>query len=68
MGKHFNSFIDNINNIIFFKLIKLIGIKNLKTTWKLEINRSNGISDEGAANLGEYVSKLRNLTILNINF
>ena len=35
---------------------------------KLEISRSNEIGDVGAAKIGEGLSKLLNLTTLNLDF
>jgi hypothetical protein len=35
---------------------------------KLKISRSNDIGDVGAAKIGEGLSKLLNLTTLNLNF
>ena len=34
----------------------------------MKLNRYNEIGDEGAAKLGEDISKLMNLTSLNMNF
>jgi hypothetical protein len=50
-------------------MVKLFGIKKkLKMLLKLETFRFNEIGEEGAAKLGEGVSKLVNLTALNLNF
>ncbi len=49
------------------KLIILLWLKNLKWHLNLKFNRENDTDAEGAAKLGEGVSKLVNLNSLNLN-
>ncbi len=50
------------------KLKILLGKQNLKWYWNLKFIRVNQIGTEGAVKLSEGVSKLLNLTSLNLNF
>jgi hypothetical protein len=47
---------------------QVLELKNLKSLWIFKLFSDNGIGDEGAGKLGEDVSKLLNLTALNMNF
>ncbi len=42
--------------------------QNENQYWIWKFNSQNSIGDEGAAKIGEGVSKLLNLTSLNLNF
>ncbi len=56
-----------IQNLFFLKKIKLLE-KKFKRNQNLQFNRDNLIGTEGIAKLGKGVSKLVNLTSLNLNF
>ncbi len=57
----------NYKNIIPLKNAKR-NKKKLKSYWIFKLIRNNGIGADGAGKLGEGVSKLLNLTTLNLNF
>jgi hypothetical protein len=46
----------------------MVGIKNLKPHFNLKLYRKNEIGAEGAEKLSESLSKLTNLSTLNLNF
>jgi hypothetical protein len=54
--------------MISFKLKIFLCFKNCKRYWILKINSYNGIGLEGAAKLSIGISRLLNLTSLNLNF
>ncbi len=59
----------NIYNLISSKIYN-IGCKNKnpKSFWFFKLFNSNGIGADGSGKLGEGLSKLLNLTSLNLNF